>query len=290
MSGCVSVSVDRRRAEGEDRGSVRIAVFPDAKAGKEGKPGPYGVLSELYVLQGKEWRKVKVSLLPEWGVAQAPPGCYRVVVERRIGEQGHIEPLQGSRTKEFTLEEGQAADVKVLLKAQPATAVIVVGVLIGVAIIWMLVEAFSGGDVDLPSLPAPPPEMLDVAADIFLYGAWFDASTADPRDLDGAAPRLVANFPLHKDPRSDPATHLFLNFSEPVRPDWDDATFQVIGSESGRVRGRFVYHPGGDMVEFEPAEPFVSGETVTATLDGDRVEDLVGNEMTDKVSYSFSVR
>jgi hypothetical protein len=282
--------VDRRRAEGVDHGGVHIAVYPDAKAAKAGKSGPYGVLSELYVLQGKEWRKVKVSLLPEWGVAQAPPGRYRVVVERRIGEQGHIEPLRGARTKEFTLEEGQAADVKVLLKARPPAAVLVVGVLIGVAVIWMLVEALSGGDLDLPSLPAPPPEMLDAAADIFLYGAWFNASTADPRDLDGAAPRLVANFPLHKDPRSDPATHLFLNFSEPVRPDWPDATFQVIGSESGRVKGRIVYHPGGDMVEFEPAEPFVSGEMVIATLDGDRIEDLAGNAMTDKVSWAFSVR
>ena len=44
------------------------------------------------------------------------------------------------------------------------------------------------------------------------------------------------------------------------------------------------------MVEFEPNAPFRPGETVTATLDGDRVEDLAGNAMEDKVSWSFSVR
>jgi len=288
VSGCVSVSVDRRKDE--QGGGIRVAVYPEAKAAKAGRPGPYGVLSELYVKQGKDWRKVKVSLLPEWGVAAPPAGRYRVVVERRINEQGHIEALKGTKVKEFTLKEGEIAGVKVLLKAKPPTAAIVVGVLVGVAVIWALVEAFSGGDVSLPDLPLPPPETIEVAADIFFHAAWMEAASADMGWTDSTAPRLIANFPLHRDPRSDPGTHLFLNFSEAVEPDWDDLTLQVIGSESGRVAGKFIYHPGGDMVEFVPTEPFEHGETVTATLDGDRVEDLSGNEMTDKVSYSFSVR
>lgn len=287
MSGCVSVSVQRRE---EAPGGIRIAVYPDAKGARAGRPGPYGVLSELFVREGKAWRKVKVSLLPEWGVADPPPGRYRVVVERRINEQGHIEALRGAKVKEFNLREGEGADVRVLLKAKPPTAAIVVGALVGVAIIWVLVEALSGNGGDLPDLPLPPPEALDIAADIFLHAAWSASLSAEMGWSDTTAPRLIANFPLHRDPRSDPATHLFLNFSEPVKSDWDDETLQVIGSESGRVEGRFIHHAGGDMVEFAPAAPFQPGETVTVTLDGDRVEDLAGNEMGDQVSYSFSVR
>ncbi len=287
VSGCVSISVDRRDA-GE--GNIRIAVYPEARDAKEDRPGPYGVLSELYFQEGKAWRKVKVSLLPEWGIADAPPGRYRVVVERRIGEEGHIEPLKGAKKKEFTLKEGQNAGVRILLKGKPPTAAIVVGALVGVAIIWALVEAFSGGHADLPDILLPPLPALDIGADIFFHASWYSSTVGGMGGRDASAPRLVANFPLHHDPRVDPATHLFLNFSEPVRPDWDGETLQAIGSGSGRVDGRFVHHPGGDMVEFVPAAPFVSGETVTVTLDGDRVEDLAGNAMGDKVSFSFSVR
>jgi hypothetical protein len=288
VSGCVSVTVDRRKDE--QGAGIRIAVYPESRDAKAARPGPYGVLSELYVLDGKEWRKLKVSLLPEWSVANPPAGRYRVVVERRISEEGHIEALKGAKAKEFTLAEGERADVRILLKGKPATGAIVVAVLVGLVIIWALVEAFSGGDVSLPDLPVPPPEAVEVAAEIFLNMSWVVSASAETGWTDSTAPRLIANFPLHLDPRSDPGTHLFLNFSEAVRPDWDDETFQVIGSETGRVAGEFVFHSGGDMVEFAPAEPFKSGETVTATLDGDRVEDLAGNEMADKVSYSFSVR
>ena len=288
LSGCVSVSVDRRKAE--TPANIRIAVYPDAKEAKAGRPGPYGVLSELYVRDGQAWRKVKVSLAPEWGIAGPPAGRYRVVVERRINEQGHIVALRGAKAREFTLAEGESAAVTVLLKAKPPTAAIVVGALVGVAIVWAIVEALSGADLDLPPIVVPPLPAVDVAADIFIRAAWFQAAAGDAGWRDGTAPRLIANFPLHHDPRSDPATHLFLNFSEAVKSDWDDETLSVIGSGTGRVAGRFVHHPGGDMVEFVPDEPLQSGETVTVTLDGDRVEDLAGNAMEDKASYSFRVR
>lgn len=288
VSGCVSFSVDRRKDDGGT--GIRIAVYPESKDAKAARPGPYGVLSELYVQDGKEWRRLKVSLLPEWSVASPPAGRYRVVVERRISEQGHIEALKGTKAKEFTLAEGERVDVRILLKGKPVTGAIVVAVLVGLVIIWALVEAFSGGDVDLPDLPLPPPEAVAVAGEIFLNAGWSAAAAEGTGWGDSTAPRLIANFPLHLDPRSDPGTHLYLNFSEAVRPDWDGETFQVIGSESGRVAGQFAYHPGGDMVEFVPDEPLRSGETVTATLDGDRVEDFAGNAMSDKVSYSFSVR
>jgi hypothetical protein len=289
FSACSTVRVETRPATGKAR--IAIAVYPSDQERKAGRPGPYGVLSELYFWEQGSWKRVKVSMLPSWGVEDPPPGKYMVKVEKRISEAGHIEDIKGKKSETFTLKGGQDARVDVLIKGKPPVGLIVVGVLVSAAIIWAIVEALSGGgsDLPLPPLDLPAPVVVDMANVFFHIALEMDAGRSSGRG-DSESPRLIANFPLLNDPHADPATHIFLNFSQPVKNDWDDEVLQVVGDQSGLVKGRLEFHPGGDMVEFIPNDRFQPGEHVTVTLDGVGVEDRWGNGMEGKVSFTFDIR
>jgi hypothetical protein len=286
LLGCTSVDVESRPGpSGETR--IHISVYPTQHDLEERRSGPYGVLTELEQWTDGEWRQIKVSMLPVWGMENAAPGKYRVRAERRVSEAGHIEKLKGRTVKEFKVTAGRDSEVRVILEGRPPTGLIVTGVLVGAAVIWALTD--KGHHLpDLPPLPPFTPGVHSaVAMDVFInFGALGPPVDGYRR---AEAPRLIANFPLHKDPHAAPDTHIFLNFSEPVKSDWDDEVLQVLGDTSGRMPGRLVFHPGGDMVEFIPDGPFRPGEHVTVTLDGAGVEGRWNNGMEGKVSFEFRV-
>ena len=227
-------------------------------------------------------------MLPVWGVENPAPGKYRIRAERRVSEAGHIEKLKGTTVKEFKVAAGRENEVRVILEGRPPTGLIVTGVLVGAAVIWALTDKGH----HLPEIPVLPPFTPGVhgavAMDVFINFGALGPPYGDERRTE--APRLIANFPLHKDPHASPDTHIFLNFSEPVKSDWDNEVLQVLGDQSGRMHGRLVFQPGGDMVEFIPDKPFKSGEHVTVTLDGAGVEGRWNNGMEGKVSFEFEVR
>jgi len=287
LLGCTSVEVESRPSpSGESR--IRISVFPTEHDLQEKQPGPYGVLTELEQWTDGQWRQIKVSMLPVWGVENPPSGKYRVRAERRVSEAGHIEKLKGTTVKEFRVAEGKVADVRVILEGRPPTGLLVTGALVGAAVIWALTDKGH----HLPEIPILPPFTPGlhggVGLDVFIDFGALGSPYVERRQ--SAPPRLIANFPLHKDPHAAPDTHIFLNFSEPVKSDWDDEVLQVLGDQSGRVHGRLVFQPGGDMVEFIPDQPFKPGEHVTVTLDGAGVEDRWKNGMDGKTSFEFRVR
>jgi hypothetical protein len=87
-----------------------------------------------------------------------------------------------------------------------------------------------------------------------------------------------------------PESPVDLRLSEPVDPARFDASlFSVFGRWSGVVEGRVTVTDGGHAIRFEPAEPFHSGESVTASLAaGAAMRD--GGAMSAGYTWTFWVR
>lgn len=287
LSGCTSINLKKEKVE---ESFLSVSIFQTKEDLEKKSPGPYGVLSELFIYKNGKWEKIKATMVPAYTIFGIEEGKYLIKVEKFISKQGHIEDLKGKKSKVIKIRKGESANLNVVLKASPPVGLIVVGILVGVAVIWGLYELIKDGDLDLPH--PPPLEISPILPDVFFhislnYPCCYGYSSAY---VDREAPKLVANFPLHKDPKVPKDTHIFLNFSEPIKKNWEKETLQVIGEKSGKVEGKVIFNSTQDFVEFVPEREFTSGEKVYVTLNGDEVEDLSGNEMGDKVTFYFTIK
>lgn len=286
LSGCTSINLKKEKT-GES--FLSVSIFQTKEDLEKKNPGPYGVLSELFIYKNGKWEKIKSTMVPAYTIFGIEEGKYLLKVEKFISKQGHIEDLKGKKSKALKIKKGESANLNVVLKAPPPVGLIVVGILVGVAVIWALYEIMKDGNLDLPQ--PPPLEISPVLPDVFFhislnYPCCYGYSS---NYIDREAPKLVANFPLHRDPKVSRDTHIFLNFSESIKKNWEKETLQVIGEKSGKVEGRIIFNSTQDFVEFIPNKGFISGEKVYVTLNGDEVEDLSGNEMGDKVTFYFTI-
>jgi len=286
LSGCTSISLKKEKGEIQ---TLSIAIFQTKDDLVKKSPGPYGVLSELFFYKNGKWEKIKSTMVPAYSIVGIEEGKYLLKVEKFISKEGHIENLKGKKEKVVNIKKGEVANLNVVLKAPPPVGLVVVAVIAGVAIIWAIYEILKDGN--LPSPVPPPVEISPIVENIFFnisinypyygnYGEYY---------IDREPPKLIANYPLHKDPMVSKNTHIFLNFSESIRKDWGKETLQVIGEKSGEVKGKIIFNSTKDIVEFVPDKEFQSGEKVYVTLNGDEVEDLSGNEMGDKVTFYFNI-
>ncbi len=286
LSGCTSISLKKEKGEFQ---TLSVAIFQTKDDMVKKNPGPYGVLSELFFYKNGKWEKIKSTMVPAYSILGIEEGKYLLKVEKFISKEGHIENLKGKKEKVIKIKKGEMANLNVVLKAPPPIGLVVVAVLVGVAVIWAIYEILKDGD--LPGPLPPPAEISPIVQDIFFqmsinypyyapYGEYY---------IDEEPPRLIANYPLHKDPKVLKNTHIFLNFSEPIKRNWEKETLQVIGEKSGDVKGKIIFNSTNDIVEFIPDKEFEGGEKVYVTLNGDEVEDLSGNEMKDKVTFYFTI-
>lgn len=285
LSGCTSISLKKEKAE---ESFFSLSIFSTKENMQKRNPGPYGVLSELFIYKNGKWEKIKATMVPAYTIIGIQEGKYLIKVEKYISEKGHIEDLKGKKSKIFQIKKGERVNINVLLKAPPPIGLIVVGVLVGVAVIWALYELIK--EEDLP-LPIPPPvEISPILPDVFFHISLnYPYYSNYEYYIDKEAPKLIANYPLHKDPNVPKDTHIFLNFSEPIKENWEKETLQIIGEKSGKVNGKLIFNSIKDIVEFIPEKPFISGEKIYVTLNGDEVEDVSGNEMKDKVTFHFRI-
>lgn len=287
LSGCTSISLKREKG---DENILTISIFQSKEDSEKRNPGPYGVLSELFIYKDGKWEKIKATMVPAYSIFGIEEGKYLLKVEKFISKEGHIEDLKGKKQKVIKIKKGENVNVNVILKAPPPLGLIVVGILVGVAVIWALYEIIKDGNLDLPH--PPDIEISPVLPDVFFhislnYPFYYREGISY---VDEQEPKLIANFPPHRDPKASKDTHIFLNFSEPIKKNWEKETLQVIGEKSGEVKGKIIFNSTQDLVEFMPEKEFLSGEKVYVTLNGDEVEDLWGNEMGDKLSFYFTIK
>lgn len=286
LTGCTSIRLKKEEAE---ESIFSLSIFSTKKDMQTRNPGPYGVLSELFKYKNGKWEKIKATMAPAYTIIGIQEGKYLLKIEKYISEKGHIEDLKGKKSKVFQIKKGERININVLLKAPPPVGLVVVGVMVGVAVIWALYELIKEKDLPLPI--SPPVEISPLLPDVFFHISLnYPYYSNYEYYTDKEAPKLIANYPLHKDPNVPKGTHIFLNFSEPVKENWEKETLQVIGEKSGKVSGKLVFNSIKDIVEFIPEKPFMSGEKIYVTLNGDEVEDTSGNIMKDKVTFYFIIR
>jgi hypothetical protein len=282
LDGCVSVGVDRKLLPPSEEanpatGSVEVLVFETAGDRDAFRLVPYPVLSEISRVEKSGQSLVGRSMSAMWAVNDLTPGRYRVSVRKRITPEGDIEPLKDPQGRTFEVVAGQESTLRIVLKKIP-TGWIVLGAIAAAALIYFTVDAASHGK--LPPLPPIPP---DVVVGVVLMAT----SGTQQR---GPAPAAADVFPA---PGSVVAARkVTVNFllATPLAPDGieHDAVL-ALGTLSGELPGTIAYQPEDQLLRVTPSRDFTPGETVTVTLDLEKVRALGGRSGEGKVSTTFRV-
>ncbi len=290
LDGCVSVGVKRSKlpeppaAEAaaqeapakKTTGAVEVLIFEKQGDLEAFRVVPYPVLSEIYRAEGPNLTLVGRSMAPMWAIPDLAAGSYRILVTKRISENGDIEALKDPRGKEFDLKPGEKAQLRVVLKKVP-TGWIILGVVAAAALIYFGTKELSSGH--LPPFPPIPP---DVVAGVVMW-----AIEQRPK---GPGPSTADVFPANGSVVA--ARRVTVNFlvDVPLAPDgFESDAVLALGTQSGSIPGAVSYRAEDQLVRFTPERDFAPGESVTVTLDLEKVKGPGGRSGEGKVSTTFRV-
>jgi len=279
FDGCVSVGVEKKPLPSPDEskpatGSVEVLIFETMEDRDAFRLVNFPVLSEIFLAQGGRESLVGRSMSGMWALPDLPPGRYRISVTKRITPEGDIEPLKDPSGKSFDLAAGQKTTLRVVLKKVP-TGWIVLGAIAAAALIYLAVDAASKGK--LPPLPLIPP---DVVVGVVLMAASAAQPIPSAADVFPAPGSVVA------------ARKVTVNFllGAPLAPNgFDDDAILALGSLSGELAGTLSYQAEDQLLRFTPLTNFTPGETVTVTLDLEKIRAASGRSGEGKVSTWFRV-
>ncbi len=253
-----------------------------------------------------------------WLIKNAASGTYKFeVVDTSVMVDGRSEDLQGGRSKTFTLQSDQRAQIKVILKKTPTGLIVVLVVLVVVLIIWYLLEMRE--HPSLPNLLVPPipgvtvplpkgiplPLLLPIPVHgpvpIFIDGGCYVAPSQEIspepygslQDVQPVPPGPEAiNFTPKNSMEDVPVdAPIQVYFSRPMDIDSfaDPECISVVGSLSGIVQGKISYGVSDNYMEFRSDVEFVPGEKVTVSLAGEKIRDIYGQSLTLDYEWSFKI-
>lgn len=306
LDGCVSVGLSRSVREGarSATGEVGVSIYEKASDRDSGRPVPYPVLSELIRVDGKGRAVVARSMAGTWTIGELAAGRYVLRTAKKIDEKGDVVPLSGTVEKEFSLAGGERVEAKVVLEQVPIL-LIVLAVVTVVILVLVLINATKGskskskggdkggsrghdhdgdhghGHSLLPPPPPVPPVFVQVAVEIPI-GHVSGAPAVEPgvADVFPAPGSVVA------------ARRVSVSFLMTTPIDAagieKDAVLAV-GSASGEIAGTVQWRADDRFLVFVPSQDFAGGETVTVTLDLEKVRSEGGRSGKGRVSTSFRV-
>jgi len=298
LDGCVSVGVKRSQLEEapaaetgaaaapekKTTGAVEVLIFERQGDVESFRLVPYPVLSEIYRADGSNLTLVGRSMSPMWAIPEIAAGSYRILVTKRIDENGDIEPLKDPRGKGFDLKAGQKATLRVVLKKVP-TGLIILGVVAAVALIYFGTKELASGH--LPPFPLVPP---DVVVGVVMWAVDQAPTGPRPSAATGPGPSAADVFPANGSIVA--ARRVTVNFlvDVPLAPDGIDAdAVLALGTLSGAIPGTVSYRAEDQLVRFTPERDFTPGESVTVTLDFEKLKGPGGRSGEGKVSTTFRV-
>lgn len=296
--GCLSTKVRVGPTEATNSAGVLVRVCTDERAARQGRADAPATLVELYRIEpGDAELFLQRSLSHEWGVAELPPGRYRLRVLATVDEGGNVHPTRtGDREATFTLAPGETAEATVILKKTPTGLIVAAGLTVVVLVVALAVLG-SRGDLPPPQAATdlilgaarafPPPPRLDhvvLAAD--LRGPWIPGEYVEEERP--APPRVTSTSPEHGAMVAARRVAPTLTLSQPL----DEAglhldTIVMLGSKSGLVPGRTVMRDG--LLRFEPAVDLAPGEDVIVTLRAQGVVNPAGRHLAQDFSWGFRV-
>ncbi|MFN7986881.1 MAG: hypothetical protein U0529_05380 [Thermoanaerobaculia bacterium] len=310
LDGCVSVGLSRSVREGAPSGTgeVGVAIYQKASDRDSGSPVAYPVLSELIRVDGASRTVVARSMAGTWTIGELAAGRYVLRTAKKIDDNGNVVPLSGPVEKEFALAAGERVEAKVVLEQVPVL-LIVLAVITVVILVLVLLNATKsskskgkghdhghgdghgdghagGGSHDhghshLPPPPPAPPVFVHVAIEIPISHA-----SGTP----AVEPGVADVFPAPGSVVAARRVNVSFLMTTPVDAGGigKDAVLAV-GTRSGEIPGTVQWRPDDRFLVFVPSQDFSGGETVTVTLDLEKVRSDGGRSGKGLVSTSFQV-
>jgi hypothetical protein len=283
LDGCVSIGVEKRPAVDTQKpsGALEVSVYEKSADRDAGRLVRYPVFAELHRVDGGKHTVVGRSMAAGWSLPELPPGRYRLAVSKKINDAGDIVPLEHPGEKAFDVVAGQTSSAAVVLERVP-TLWIILAVVTVVVLVILGIDAARHGKLPLP--PVPP----------LLPGVGFAAVSfsfpVGPRQAPGHGPFAADVFPAKGSVVA--ARRVTVNFlvSMPLRENGiGDGAVLALGTKSGEIDGTVSYRPEEQLVRFLPSRDFTPGETVTVTLDLEKLIGANGASGEGRFSTSFTV-
>jgi hypothetical protein len=285
LDGCVSVGLSRSAftSGSEGSGAVRVGVYEKTRDRNADRPLGLPVCTELVRLEGRGETLVARSMASSWNLGNLPPGRYVLKASRRIDANGDVVPLGKDVRKGFDVHAGEETRVDVVLSKVPVVLIVLAAVTV-LALAVVAIELLKDVDIplpsDLPSPPVPPVVVAEVAMDV----------VGGVSDRDGTEPGVADVFPAQGSVVTSPrVTVSFLMTSPLDGKEVDQEAVLALGSLSGEIPGKVSYRSSEQLLRFRPARDFSPGETVTVTVDLDKLESAGGTSGKGRVTTNFRV-
>ena len=283
LDGCVSVGLSRSALEkpGTPTAELDVSIHETTGDRDSGIPVTHPVLSELIRVEKGSRTVVARSMASSWAVGDLPPGDYVLRAAKKIDPDGNVVPLKGKVEKELTLKAGERVQAKVVLEKVPVFW-IVLAVITVVVLVILLIDLGKEGKLPLPPPPPLPPSFVGVVVEVPFHAGAPSAPNPEPgvADVFPAPGSVVA------------ARRVAVSFF--VTTPIDERSIEkgavlAVGSLSGEIPGAIEWMPEERLLRFVPSQDFRNGETVTVTLDLDKVESAGGKSGNGRASTSFRV-
>jgi len=300
LDGCVSVGLSRsvREGTGPATGELAVGIYQKASDRDAGRPVSFPVLVELLRVDGATRTVVARSMAATWTIGELPPGRYALRAAKKVDDRGDVVPLSGPVEKEFALAAGERVEAKVVLEQVPVLLIVLAVITIVILVIVLLEATKSGkgkskgeshdhghdgghGHGHLPPPPPIPPSFVQVAIEIPI-----NLASAPP----AAEPGVADVFPAPGSVVAARRVSVSFLMSTPI----DAARIEkdavlAVGSRSGEIQGTVEWRADERFLSFVPSQDFTGGETVTVTLDLEKVQSAGGRSGRGRVSTSFQV-
>lgn len=308
LDGCVSVGLSRsvREGAGSANGEFSVAIYEKASDRDSGRPVPYPVLSELVRVDGPSRAVVARSMAGTWTIGELAAGRYALRTAKKIDEKGDVVPLSGAVEKEFALAAGERVEAKVVLEQVPVLLIVLAVITVVILVLVLLnatksskskgkgksegqahapdhghSQSHSHSRSHPPSPPPLPPVFVQVAVELPIR------HVSGPPAVE---PGVADVFPAPGSVVAARRVSVSFLMTAPI-----DAggigkdSVLAVGSSSGEIAGAIQWRADDRFLVFVPSQDFSGGETVTVTLDLEKVRSEGGRSGKGRVSTSFQV-